>query len=227
MENIDDKFVEEPLKTEEMIDEEVNRIMAEEYTPKQKDKYWELNIEPEDIELLEQCSQDDLPEVKTKDKDLLEQLEEYQRQLDQEISEELQKTYKPSLDEEDVKRANALLERDALIKKAVDENIISKEEVIIFIDYYEIFSKMNQCKRFTLEELKKMDQYLIEKYKANNEEEGEEEYEEEEEEEENNENTEDAIKRLTNDIEKEFTVDNCILNNRLNADLLTFNKADF
>ena len=65
-------------------------------------------------------------------------------------------TYKPELDPIDVKRADNLLKEDALIRLAVEQKIITREEVILFIDYYEINAKINKAKRITIERLKKL-----------------------------------------------------------------------
>ena len=86
-------------------------------------------------------------------------------QLEKEIEKEMLETYKPELDPIDVKRADNLLKEDALIRLAVEQKIITREEVILFIDYYEINAKINKAKRITIERLKKLKELMTKNIK--------------------------------------------------------------
>ena len=147
-------------------------------------------------------------------------------QLEKEIEKEMLETYKPELDPIDVKRADNLLKEDALIRLAVEQKIITREEVILFIDYYEINAKINKAKRITIERLKKLKELMTKNIKKKDENEEEEEEEEEEENEEKN-IEEDQIEKLTNQIEKSLTVQNSILSQRFDFDKLLYHPGEF
>ena len=147
-------------------------------------------------------------------------------QLEKEIEKEMLETYKPELDPIDVKRADNLLREDALIRLAVEQKIITREEVILFIDYYEINAKINKAKRITIERLKKLKELMKNANKKKDEEEEEEEEEEESEEKEKN-FEEDQIEKLTNQIEKSLTVQNSILSQRFDFDKLLYHPGEF
>ena len=236
-----------PLPTNDLIEEEVNKLLEEEYKiplnkeDKKNRKNDEIEIELENLNEIDDIiesnykgnSEKDIKDIITQDKEIKDLLNQFGKQIDQEIEDELIKTYKPHFDEEDVKRAEKLLTEDELIKEAVDKNIISKEEVILFIDYYEIFSLINKSRKFTLQELKNIEKLTKGnkhlKKKDNEEEEDEEDEEDEDEEDESNNsiNDEDAIKKLTNEIESKLNVQESILSNRFDYDKLLFHKGDF
>ena len=239
-----------PLPTNDLIEEEVNKLLEEEYKiplnkeDKKNRKNDEIEIELENLNEIDDIiesnykgnSEKDIKDIITQDKEIKDLLNQFGKQIDQEIEDELIKTYKPHFDEEDVKRAEKLLTEDELIKEAVDKNIISKEEVILFIDYYEIFSLINKSRKFTLQELKNIEKltkgnkHLKKKDNDNEEDEEDEDEEEEEEEEEENDNTnneEDAIKKLTSEIESKLNVQESILSNRFDYDKLLFHKGEF
>ena len=239
---IDTNPIEPP--TNELIEAEVDKLLEEEYNiplnkdekkNKQKD---EIEIEIENLDEIDDIIESNYKGNNKDDKDIIFQdkeindlINQYDKQVDKEIEEELIKTYKPHFDEEDIKRAEKLLSEDELIKEAVDKKIITKEEVILFIDYYEIFSLINKSKKFTLKELKIIEK-LTEKNKKkkdNEEEEDDEDEEDEDEEDESNNsiNDEDAIKKLTNEIESKLNVQESILSNRFDYDKLLFHKGDF
>ena len=160
-----------PLPTNDLIEEEVNKLLEEEYKiplnkeDKKNRKNDEIEIELENLNEIDDIiesnykgnSEKDIKDIITQDKEIKDLLNQFGKQIDQEIEDELIKTYKPHFDEEDVKRAEKLLTEDELIKEAVDKNIISKEEVILFIDCYEIFSLINKSRKFTLQELKNIE----------------------------------------------------------------------
>ena len=165
IDQIDTNPIEPP--TNELIEAEVDKLLEEEYNiplnkdekkNKQKD---EIEIEIENLDEIDDIIESNYKGNNKDDKDIIFQdkeindlINQYDKQVDKEIEEELIKTYKPHFDEEDIKRAEKLLSEDELIKEAVDKKIITKEEVILFIDYYEIFSLINKSKKFTLKELK-------------------------------------------------------------------------
>ena len=242
IDQIDTNPIEPP--TNELIEAEVDKLLEEEYNiplnkdekkDKQKD---EIEIEIENLDEIDDIIESNYKGNNKDDKDIIFQdkeindlINQYDKQVDKEIEEELIKTYKPHFDEEDIKRAEKLLSEDELIKEAVNKKIITKEEVILFIDYYEIFSIINKSKKFTLKELKIIEK-LTEKNKKkkdNEEEEDDEDEEDEDEEDESNNsiNDEDAIKKLTNEIESKLNVQESILSRRFDYDKLLFHKGDF
>ena len=151
-------------------------------------------------------------------------------QLEKEIEKEMLETYKPELDPIDVKRADNLIKEDPLIRLAVEQKIITREEVILFIDYYEINAKINKAKRITIERLKKLQELMtknINKKKDEEDDDEDEEDEEEENEEEECENEEDQIEKLTNQIEKSLNVQNSILSQRFDFDKLLYHPGEF
>ena len=235
------------------IEEEVNKLLAQE----SKDGNGKTNMKSQfdiDIdfdeydEIFEIKDDPSLPEVEIDKKEINTYMQKYNAQVDKEVEEELIKTFKPSTFVGDEQRAEVLLKNDDLIKEAVDTKIISKEELIMFIDYYELFSLMNKCRRFTLEELKRM-QFLSQKKEEenaddeDNEEGNEDEEEDEEEESEEDENDDndndrnkrstvkdnedDAIQKLMNEIESKLTVSETILSNRLDYDKLLYHQGEF
>ena len=244
IDQIDTNPIEPP--TNDLIEAEVDKLLEEEYNiPLNKDEKKEKQKDEIEIEIEKLDKIDDIIESNYKgnnkdDKDIIFQdkeindlINQYDKQVDKEIEEELIKTYKPHFDEEDIKRAEKLLSEDELIKEAVDKKIITKEEVILFIDYYEIFSIINKSKKFTLNELKIIEKLSEKnknlKKKDNEEEEDDEDEEDEEEEDEsyNSINEEDAIKKLTNEIESKLNVQESILSRRFDYDKLLFHKGDF
>lgn len=73
-----------------------------------------------------------------------------ENKIDQEIEEEIK--HEESLKENpDEKRANIILEKDKLIKKAYDNGLVSKDELMMFIDYYEILADINKKKSSVIE----------------------------------------------------------------------------
>ena len=129
--------------------------------------------------------------------------EEYEKQLDIEVAQEVEKEFKQKLDMKDIKRAELLLKVDPLINEAVNQGIIKKENLVLFIDYYEIFSLTNKAKKFTSDQLKAIDDLCIKNNKQqkviNNDDDNDKNKK-------NNEkydlNDENAIDKLTNEIEK-------------------------
>ena len=236
------------------IEEEVNKLLAQERKDgtgkSNKKSQFDLDIDFNEYDEIFDIKDDpSLPEVEIDKKEINTYMQIYDAQVEKEVEEELIKTFKPSTFEGDEERAEVLLQNDDLIKEAVDTKIISKEELIMFIDYYELFSLMNKCRRFTLEELKRM-QFLSQKKEEktenenedndeedNKEDDDEEGEDEESEDEDDNDDTnkqsttkdneDDAIQKLMNDIESKLTVSETILANRLDYDKLLFHQGEF
>ena len=188
---------EEIEKTQKIIDDEVNKIISQDEKDSKK-RNLDMNIDFDEYdEIFDLKNDKDLPDVNIDDREIKAMYAEYEKQIDKEIEREMVEEYKPYIFEGDQQRAEKLLKEDALIQEAVNQKIISKEEVIMFVDYYEIFSIMNKCNKFTLKELGMIEKIKgkteIKKKEENEEEEEEEEYEEEEEEE--DESKEDPIKK--------------------------------
>ena len=151
------------------------------------------------------------------DKELKELLNLYEKQLDKDIKEEVELQYKPSVDPNDVKRADILLQKDKLLNTAVIQGIISKEELIMYVDYYEIFSLMNKSKKFTQQHLQAIEDLCIKnnENKNNNNEDDESDENEKKDVVYDNLNHEDAINKLTDEIEKKLESSEDILNKKM------------
>ena len=137
------------------------------------------------------------------DKEIKALYEEYEKQLDIEVAQEVEKEFKQKLDMKDIKRAELLLKVDPLINEAVNQGIIKKENLVLFIDYYEIFSLTNKAKKFTSDQLKAIDDLCIKNNKQQKEINNDNDNDKTKK---NNEkydlNDENAIDKLTNEIEK-------------------------
>lgn len=223
---------EEIEKTQKIIDDEVNKIISQD--EKDKKSNLDMNIDFDEYdEIFDMKNDKDLPDVNIDDREIKAMYAEYEKQIDKEIEKELVEEYKPYIFEGDQQRAEKLLKEDELIQEAVNKKIISKEEVIMFVDYYEIFSIMNKCNKFTLKELGMIEKIKgkteVKKKEENEEEEEEEyeEYEEEEEEESANKEGEDPIKKLMNEIEGKLNVTENILSKRLDYDKLLYHPGEF
>ena len=201
---------------------------------KEKKTNFDLDLEIEDLEdIIEKDYNTDTNKTKKnksdkdknnimQDKEIKDLLNEYEKQLNIEVEREVEKEYKPKIDPNDIKRADALLKKDPLINEAIIQGMITKEELILFIDYYEIFSLSTKAKKLTLEHLKTLDDLCIKTKK-----------------EENNDdlnanqnkkkhtfdlNDEDAISKLTSEIEKKLESSEDILNKKLDYEKLMMNK---
>lgn len=222
---------EEIEKTQKIIDDEVNKIISQDEKDGKKSNL-DMNIDFDEYdEIFDMKNDKDLPDVNIDDREIKAMYAEYEKQIDKEIEKELVEEYKPYIFEGDQQRAEKLLKEDELIQEAVNKKIISKEEVIMFVDYYEIFSIMNKCNKFTLKELGMIEKIKgkteVKKKEENEEEEEDEEYEEEEEEESGNNEGEDPIKKLMNEIEGKLNVTENILSKRLDYDKLLYHPGEF
>ncbi len=70
---------------------------------------------------------------------------ELEEKIDKEIEEELRQEEKNKENPDEV-RADKILKSDDLIKRAYDNCLVTKQEIILFIDYYEILANINQKK---------------------------------------------------------------------------------
>ena len=137
----------------------------------------------------------------TEDKEIKDLLDEYDKKLDKELEKEVEKEFKPKIDIKDIKRADLLLKIDPLINEALVQGKIKKDELVLFIDYYEIFSLSNKAKKFTSQQLEAIDELC---YKKNNNNGNREERidEKDKRKEKYDLNDENAIDKLTSEIEK-------------------------
>ena len=133
------------------------------------------------------------------DKDIKLLMDDYDKKLDLELEKEVEKEFKPKIDTKDVKRAELLLKVDPLINEALTQGRITKDELVLFIDYYEIFSLSNKAKKFTSQQLQAIDDLC---YKNNKEKNDEIKDEKNKKREKYDLNDENAIDKLTNEIEK-------------------------
>ena len=204
-------------------------------TKKEKKTKFDLDFEIEDLEdIIEKDYDSNSNKIKNKinksesisqDKEIKDLLNEYERQLNIEVEREYEKEYKPKVDQNDEKRADALLKKDPLINEAIVQGIIKKEELILFIDYYEIFSLSNKAKKITTDHLKALDDLIIKNkkedidkniylqniHKKNT----------------FDLNDEDAISKLTNEIEKKLETSEDIFNKKLEYEkLIMYNNKN-
>jgi len=136
----------------------------------------------------------------TEDKEIKDLLDEYDKKLDKELEKEVEQEFKPKIDIKDVKRADLLLKIDPLINEALVQGKIKKDELVLFIDYYEIFSLSNKAKKFTSQQLQAIDELC---YKKNNNGNDKEIIDEKDKKKEKYDlNDENAIDKLTSEIEK-------------------------
>ena len=198
---------------------------------KEKKAKFDLDFEIEDLEDI-MDEDDEVNDKKSKnnkeddikeDKEIKKLLDEYEKQLNIEVEKEVEKEFKPKMDPNDIKRANDFLKKDPLINEAIVQGLITKDELILFIDYYEIFSLTNKAKKETNEHLKALDDLCLKKNKK-----------EENDQNENNKNKnkkidlndEDAINKLTSEIEKKLENSEDILNKKLDYEKLMINSSN-
>ena len=198
-----------------------------------KKKIFDLNLKNEDLE-----DKKDYKINKKKnnnmnnnnimqDKEIKELLNEYEKQLNIEVEREVEKEFKPKMDENDIKRAEILLKKDPLINEALIQGIITKEELILFIDYYEIFSLTNKAKKVTVEHLRALDDLCLKDKNKEKEKEKEDELNENEKKNKKTNydlNDEDAINKLTKEIEKKLENSENIFNRKLDYEKIIKNK---
>ena len=205
-------------------------IKKEKKENKVKTKF-DLDFEIEDLEdIIEKDYNENINKNKkskkdnnniTQDKEIKELLNEYEKQLNLEVEREVEKEFKPKMDPDDIKRADTLMKKDPLINEAIIQGIITKEELILFIDYYEIFSLSNNAKKFTMEHLKALDDLCL----KNKKEEKENNLDEKKDKKNNIDlNDEDAINKLTTEIEKKLESSEDILNKKLYYEKLIMYK---
>jgi hypothetical protein len=148
-------------------------IKKEKKEQKEKKTKFDLDFELEDLEDI-MDEDDEVGNKKSKnnkdddikeDKEIKKLLDEYEKQLNIEVEREVEKEYKPKMDPNDIKRANDLLKKDSLINEAIVQGLITKDELILFIDYYEIFSLTNKAKKVTSEHIKALDDLCLKKIK--------------------------------------------------------------
>ena len=200
-----------------------NEIKKNETKKNETKKNPDLDLDMEDLEdIIEENYYDDNNNNKNnsqkEDKELKELLNLYEKQLDKDIKEEVELNYKPSVDPNDVKRADNLLQKDKLLNTAVIQGIISREELIMYVDYYEIFSLMNKSKKFTQQHLQAIEDLCIKNNENKNNNNDDNENDDEDEKKDvvyDNLNHEDAINKLTDEIEKKLESSEDILNKKM------------
>ena len=155
------------------------------------------------------------------DKEIKELMNEYEKQLNIEVEREVEREYKPKMDPNDIKRADILLQKDPLINEAIIQGLITRDELVLFIDYYEIFSLTHKAKKFTMEQLKAIDDLCLKNKKSENADNLNDKNKNK-----NNIdlNDEDAISKLTSEIEKKLESSEDILNKKLDYDKLMSNN---
>jgi hypothetical protein len=116
-------------------------------------------------------------EKKVLDDEISKLFSEYERKIEEEVDKELKETFRPFdfVENEDIIRAKKVYEKDDLVKKAVEVGMITFEEIVYFIDYYELFALINRKKKETVGTLNQISELYneIEMEQNNNEEEEE------------------------------------------------------
>lgn len=184
---------EENQINQKQIEAEVDALLENSH-PKGQNPY-DLNIDFEEFD--DVFENKELPDVQIDSKEIKRMLNEYNKKLGKEIEEEIEKTYKPYFSEEDHKRVEHLLEADVLINQALVDNKITKEELLMFIDYYEILSLMNRTQRDTLVHFKALNELLKKDVKGND-----------------KDNNIPQLDKLTEEIENKINLSENILNNK-------------
>ena len=227
------------LDSNEIIDTSSNKKINEKKKVKnnkkeEKKKKYDLNFDIEEFEKIindDEFDSDDnngksskknnIEDDITEDREIKQLLNEYEKQLNLEVEREVEKEFKPKLDQNDIKRADALLKKDPLINEAIVQKLITKEELVLYIDYYEIFSLTNKAKKATNEHLKALDDLCL---KLNEDKKNNENVEDKK----NKKidlNDEDAISKLTSEIEKKLENSEDILNKKLDYEKLIMNAS--
>ena len=213
IQKFEEEFGDDTLEKEDEEKKDKNIISTKSQNKKEKKKKEEKKIVTEK-EKEKNNSKNDI----IKDKEIKEMMKKYEEQLNIEVEKEVEKEYKPSIDENDKKRAEILLEKDPLINEALTKNHITKEELILFIDYYEIFSLTNKANKSTQEHLQAIDELCLKREKGIKSK--------------NNEkyvyynNDEDAIDKLTDEIEKKLITSEDLLNKKLEYKKLINGKIE-
>ena len=191
-------------KIEKKSEDKINKNKIE--TANKKKTNFDLDLDLEDLEdiIKKDYKIKDKNNKKeeniTDDKEIKDLLDQYDKKLDKELEKEVEKEFKPKIDIKDIKRADLLLKIDPLINEALVQGKIKKDELVLFIDYYEIFSLSNKAKKFTSQQLQAIDELC---YKKNNNENNKEiDNEKNKKKEKYDLNDENAIDKLTNEIEK-------------------------
>ena len=197
------------INKEKIIEKKLDKNKKEKANKKKTNFDMDLDLEDiEDIMEKDYKSNDKENKKKTnqgnilEDKDIKLLMDNYDKKLDIELEKEVEKEFKPKIDLKDIKRAELLLKVDPLINEALIQGRITKDELVLFIDYYEIFSLSNKAKKFTKQQLEAIDELCYKKNKEKNDENSEIKDEKNKKREKYDLNDENAIDKLTNEIEK-------------------------
>jgi hypothetical protein len=148
-----DNYILEDLELNTLPERIKLDIENEDYTLSEIPDY---NLDEEDMQVVRKRRDSFLEKVDDKLEMENERIcKEIERKIDAEIRKELEAEFEPikTLGDEDRQRAKELIDQEPLIQKAVNSDIVSLEEVVYFIDYYEIFSLINKTKRRTIDTL--------------------------------------------------------------------------
>jgi hypothetical protein len=82
----------------------------------------------------------------------------YERTIENEINKDLKESFKPMdfVPEEEKERANKLIDNSLFIKNAIEQEIVTYDEIVYFIDYYELLSLMEKKQSQAVNTLQKM-----------------------------------------------------------------------
>jgi hypothetical protein len=141
-------------KDEELENEMIrlgNMSFVNNHSSKSKDFYIDdINLDKYDeiFELKKKKTKTGAKKVSVNKEEINRFYKDYERHLEEEIHKELQSSFKPFLgaSEEDRFRANTLLEKNDFLKQAIDNKLCTYDEIVYFIDYYELISLMSKKK---------------------------------------------------------------------------------
>ena len=117
--------------------------------------YEKIELDLSDDEFfLEQESK--LGKITVKDSEIISLTNLIDKKIEEEIEDEEKEKLKPIAfaDSKDVLKAERILLEDVIIKKAFDCGMINFDEIVFFIDYYEIFSLINKSQTETIKNVK-------------------------------------------------------------------------
>lgn len=83
---------------------------------------------------------------------------DYEREIEKEINKELEKEFKPMdfIPESDKEKASRLITKFEFLRNGIEEKLISYEDVVYFVDYYELLSLLESKKVQTVDTLQKI-----------------------------------------------------------------------
>jgi hypothetical protein len=116
---------------------------------KKEDLYFE---EIENDDFLYDLERKQLKEDTNNEKEIEKLFRKLEKEIDAEVEKEISLRFEPidKIEEENKKRAREIIKNDELINQACQSNLITFEEVVYYIDYYELITLMNRAHKNTM-----------------------------------------------------------------------------